>query len=295
MSVIQIGQVGLNVRDVNAWRKFATVLGFEVSDPAPDGSVYLRMDQRHHRFRLIPGEKDDVAYLGWEVANGRALKEAAGKLTAAKISVTPGTAAEAKARRVLEFVKFTDPSGFQSELYCGPLIEERPFQPSRPMSGFVTGINGMGHAFLGVKDLAATAAFYRDVLGFRVRDYINSAEFNLDMVFMYCNPRHHSLGLAYGPHVPPGTLGHIMVETKALEDVGRAYDLCEEQKIPLGLSLGQHTNDRMVSFYVVTPSGFWIEYGFGGLLIQDESSWVVERYLAANFWGHKPVALAGAH
>ena len=163
-------------------------------------------------------------------------------------------AMSAQARRVRELVKFKDPNGFQGELYCGPLIEERPFHPNRPMSGFVTGIHGMGHAFLGVKDLEETAAFYRDLLGFRVRDYINAAEFNLDMVFMYCNPRHHSLAL----------------------------------------SLGQHTNDHMVSFYVVTPSGFWIEYGFGGLLVADESSWVVQHHLAAHFWGHKPVAALDA-
>jgi len=293
--MIQLGQVGLHVRDVTGWRKFATVLGFEVSDSATDGSLYLRMDERHHRFRLIPGERDAVAYLGWEVATAQAFTDAVGKLTAAKVEVTPGTQTQAKARQVLEFAAFKDPNGFQGELYYGPLIEERPFLPTRPISGFVTGIHGLGHAFLGVNNLAETAAFYRDGLGFRVRDYITSTEFNLDMVFMYVNPRHHSLALAYGPPVPPGTVGHIMVETKALEDVGRAYDLCAEQNIPVGLSLGQHTNDRMVSFYVVTPSGFWIEYGFGGLLVTDEASWVVQRHVAAHFWGHKPAAPAGAH
>ena len=30
------------------------------------------------------------------------------------------------------------------------------------------------------------------------------------------------------------------------------------------MTLGTHTNDRMTSFYVRTPSGFEIEYGFGG-------------------------------
>ena len=37
-------------------------------------------------------------------------------------------------------------------------------------------------------------------------------------------------------------------------------------------TLGRHTNDQMISFYLTTPSGFHIEYGYGGL--QGDVSWV---------------------
>ena len=53
------------------------------------------------------------------------------------------------------------------------------------------------------------------------------------------------------------------------------------------MSLGRHTNDMMTSFYVRTPSGFEIEYGTGGLLV-DEENWKVETYDATSFWGHRP-------
>ena len=53
------------------------------------------------------------------------------------------------------------------------------------------------------------------------------------------------------------------------------------------MSLGRHTNDMMTSFYVRTPSGFEIEYGTGGVLV-DEENWEVENYDAMSFWGHRP-------
>ena len=43
----------------------------------------------------------------------------------------------------------------------------------------------------------------------------------------------------------------------------------------------------MTSFYVRTPSGFEIEYGTGGLLV-DYENWEVETYDAMSFWGHRP-------
>ena len=37
------------------------------------------------------------------------------------------------------------------------------------------------------------------------------------------------------------------------------------------MTLGRHTNDLMTSFYVRTPSGFEIEYGTGGLVVDDDT------------------------
>jgi hypothetical protein len=56
------------------------------------------------------------------------------------------------------------------------------------------------------------------------------------------------------------------------------------------MSLGRHTNDRMTSFYVRTPSGFEIEYGAGGRLIDMTEPWMPGHYDAMSFWGHKPPA-----
>jgi hypothetical protein len=53
--------------------------------------------------------------------------------------------------------------------------------------------------------------------------------------------------------------------------------------------LGRHTNDHMTSFYLQTPAGFQIEYGYGGRLI-DDRTWQVHTCNAASTWGHRAPA-----
>jgi hypothetical protein len=60
-----------------------------------------------------------------------------------------------------------------------------------------------------------------------------------------------------------------------------------ERKIPLILTLGRHTNDLMTSFYIKNPSGFAIEYGYGGRLIEDDAKWDIRKYSATKLWGHQ--------
>src|SRR5690242_5524431 len=143
-NVTQLGYLGLTVSNLEEWQRFATeLLGLQVAGKAPDGSLYLRMDENHHRFVLQNGEADDVAFVGWEVADQQALQELAAKLKGAGIEATIGTSAEAQIRGVAEFLKFKDPSGIPTEVYFGPLMNfENPFQSSRPVSGFVTGTMG---------------------------------------------------------------------------------------------------------------------------------------------------------
>jgi len=51
-------------------------------------------------------------------------------------------------------------------------------------------------------------------------------------------------------------------------------------------TLGRHSNDQMVSFYMSTPSGFEVEYGWGGRLV-DDAVWQVQRHDRGTLWGHK--------
>ena len=54
----------------------------------------------------------------------------------------------------------------------------------------------------------------------------------------------------------------------------------------LSATLGKHTNDKMVSFYVRTPSGFDVEVGCGGIHV-DEATWITSEITAPSFWGHR--------
>jgi hypothetical protein len=82
-------------------------------------------------------------------------------------------------------------------------------------------------------------------------------------------------------------LHHLMLEVADMDDVGRAYDVVRQRDLPLAMDLGRHTNDLMTSFYVRSPSGFEIEYGTGGVLV-DDRTWEVATYDAGSIWGHHP-------
>jgi hypothetical protein len=85
----------------------------------------------------------------------------------------------------------------------------------------------------------------------------------------------------------PKKTHHFMVEVTDIRDVGTAYDRCMDAKQPFEMTLGMYPNDHMFSFYVITPSGFSIEYGWGGLII-DDGTWEVRTLERLHSWGHRP-------
>jgi hypothetical protein len=78
-----------------------------------------------------------------------------------------------------------------------------------------------------------------------------------------------------------------MVEVDNMNDVGMAFDRCIAAKVPIHWGIGHHPNDQMCSFYVRTPSGFGLEFGFGGIVIND-ADWKVVSYNRFSGWGHEP-------
>lgn len=290
----QLGYVGFSVSDLDAWKKYATeVLGLQITDDSDKENVYLRMDINHHRVIIHPDGNDDLAYAGWEVPDAHALEAMAARLEEAGVKVTPGTREDAEARRVLDLVRFEDPSGIPMEIYYGPLFERQPFYPSRPISGFRTGNLGTGHIVVHARDLEESTRFYRDVLGMRISDYVHIAtpRGKMDMVFFHCNPRHHSLAFVEAPRAPK-RLQHLMIESNSLDDVGTGFDLCHQRGIET-TGLGKHTNDLMISFYMVTPSAFRIELGWNGREV-DDSTWQVRHYESGSIWGHEGLGRMGA-
>ncbi len=287
--VSQLGYLGIGVKNVAAWEKFAAeIIGFEVGERGDDGALLLRMDEYHHRLAIHPGGDDDLAYIGWEVPDAQALRVVADQLKAAGVAVAEGAKADAQARRVVELIKFRDPNGVASEVFYGPLISAERFMSPRPIGGFRAGAMGLGHFILVVDDPDKTARFYTEALGFRITDYITTEVapgVTLRLTFMHCNARHHTLALLPIPNAPK-RLNHIMIELNSIDDVGDTYYLCQDRKIPIVRSLGRHTNDHMVSFYMQTPSGFDIEYGWGGRIV-DDRSWQVQSYTSGSTWGHR--------
>lgn len=285
MSILSLGYLRLRTPNLDEWETFATgVLGFMPTDGPDESSSYYRWDDRPYRLQLSPGETSELEAIGWEVGDSRDLDAVVAALEAAGISVTRGTDDEAKARLVSGFASFTDPAGAPIELFYGTILSHDPVVTPL-VSGFLTGDMGLGHAVIGVPDLQESIDFYRDVLGFHMRNTWEPG--GMAMAFLSPNPRHHSLALGSG--IPGPLLRHFMVEAATIDDVGYAQDRCQDAGVPIIMGLGRHTNDHVISFYCQSPDGFLVEFGWGGLQIDDASTETTYQITKPSFWGHRPI------
>ncbi|WP_231568635.1 VOC family protein [Rhodococcus sp. MEB064] len=280
---------------LDEWRTFGTeILGAQLVDGPDASSAAFRTDDRAYRVVVQDGPPgpDALQALGFEVASEEDLDALIVDLGVASIDVVedPDLAA---LRRVQRLVTFVDVDGNRIEAHVGPESNNEPFVSPRGIR-FVCGDLGLGHVFMFSPNGERSADFYRTVLGFKTTDTIALGDEN--GIFLRCNPRHHTVAFAAIPGPPPG-LGHLMVEVESLEAVGRALDIVEKSPFDIQMSIGEHTNDRMTSFYVITPSGFAIEYGWNGKLV-DDALWKVGHYDSASIWGHHfavpAAAMAGA-
>ncbi len=291
IDIKSMGYARVASTDLEEWKKFGgKVLGLaEGRGPNPD-NLYFRIDEVSARLVVFPSDVDQLDCVGWELADHDALQAAREHLAKAGVETSEGTPEELAERRVQELVRFADPFGNVFELFHGITYESRPVVTPYAAT-FVTGEQGMGHVVIPVDDDVEALKFYRDVLGFRLRDSMSMpGEFvgkepgsKVWLRFLGVNQRHHSL--AFLPMPNPSRCVHLMLEVEKLDDVGRALERVKKHKAPLSATLGRHMNDEMVSFYVKSPGGFDIEFGCEGLTVNDER-WVARESTAVSYWGH---------
>jgi 3,4-dihydroxy-9,10-secoandrosta-1,3,5(10)-triene-9,17-dione 4,5-dioxygenase len=292
MGLRSLGYLRIEATDLDSWREFGLkVLGMVEGKGADPTALYLRMDDFPARLVITPGEKDRLAAAGWEVANVEELGEMCGRLEAAGVPYKEGTATEKADRRVADLIKVDDPSGNTLEIFHGVALQHRRVV-SPYGHRFVTGEQGLGHVVLSTGDDEASLRFYRDMLGFRLRDSMRLPPQLVGrpadgapawLRFFGCNPRHHSL--AFLPMPTPSGIVHLMVEVENADDVGLCLDRALRRKVPMSATLGRHVNDLMLSFYMKTPGGFDVEFGCEGRTVDDES-WIARESTAVSLWGH---------
>ena len=289
MAVRALGYLGFEVASEDAWRTFAEqAIGLDWPDRSEDGAVHLRIDDWSSRLQFHEGAADDLAYIGWETGGMAELATLKSKLEAANYACEVADTELLKSRKVADLFWVADPFGNRTEFFYGAERQTVPPTFSLPVRGFVTGEQGLGHFILNVPDVEKARSFYMDVLNFRLSDYIRFEPFpgfEVDITFLRCNGRHHSLALASFPF--PKRLQHFLLQYSSLDDVGTALDRAQAKHAPITLTLGRHSNDHMTSFYQRTPSGFEVELGYGGLEV-DEPTWTVQLHRNQSVWGHKP-------
>ncbi|WP_281033185.1 iron-dependent extradiol dioxygenase HsaC [Nocardia niigatensis] len=287
-----LGYLRIEATDMAAWRDFGLrVLGMQETEGLDPDALYLRMDEFPARLVIVPGDRDRLQVCGWELADAVGLQQLRDSLRRADVSFAEATDDELADRRVEAMIRFLDPSGNVLEAFHGAQYLARRFV-SPHGHRFVTSEQGLGHVVLNCADDATGVAFYRDVLGFRLRDSMRlpaqlagrpaDAE-PVWLRFFGCNPRHHSLALL--PTPARSGVVHLMVEVENTDDVGLCMDRARRNNVPLSATLGRHINDKMLSFYMASPGGFDIEFGCEGMEV-DDHSWIARESTAVSLWGH---------
>ncbi len=145
-----------------------------------------------------------------------------------------------------QVLSFADPSGTNIDLFS----KWDFVAPNQNVAG--VGPLKVGHIAFFVDDLEKTIAFYSDILGFRVSDWIGDL-----FVFMRCNPDHHTLNFFRGG---PVRLHHLALELKDFIHVNNACETLAMHRIPLGWGPLRHGPGHNVAAYHRNPDDHVIEY-----------------------------------
>lgn len=285
-----LGYLRIQTTDTARWRELVVDgLGMAIgTGPEPDG-LYLRVDERRARLIVLPGEVDKALAVGWEVRDEFALRRVREAVEKAGIAVEVLSEEESTYRDAEQVIAFDDPGGTRTEVFFGPVLDHSPLVT--PFAGvFHTGEEGLGHVVLPTAAFAESYEFYTEVLGFLPRGATRLGGLSAPppvrrVRFLGVNRRHHSLALCPAPPTAEPGLVHLMLEVETLDAVGQALDRVNKLGFSISSTLGRHTNDKMVSFYVRAPGGWDLEFGTEGMLV-DETFYTAEEITADSYWGH---------
>ncbi|MCD0449435.1 VOC family protein [Actinocorallia sp. API 0066] len=289
---VHLGYLVIETQRFADWRRFgADAIGMH-HDALDIDRMRFRLDDQECRFLLVRGPAEDVVAVGWHVDDHASFEQVETRVRASGIPYKQGTEQEAAARGVERLLRFPGPKGITQEIYTTPKLKTEPL--NMLARGFVTGESGMGHVAITTTKPTLMRGYFAHVFDARLTDYIdetiNGAK--LKIRFLRVNERHHSIAIAAvkGAPIDPirTRVQHLNIQVAELDDVARSYQRVHELGFTMALSVGQHTNDKELSYYAVTPSGFEWEVGWNPIVI-DEATWEPSTHQGISVWGHKPV------
>jgi hypothetical protein len=182
-----------------------------------------------------------------------------------------------------------------SEIFTTPLTSTAPLTMRN--TAFVTGASGMGHVAIASKDAMRMHGYFQNVFDARLSDFIleRIGPMQLRIRFLRVNERHHSVAIAnvQGKAVNPisTNVQHVNIQVAELDDMVTAFERVTSEGFTMMWSIGQHTNDRELSFYCRTPSGFELEVGWNPIIVTPEleETWEPTTHQGISMWGHTPV------
>jgi 2,3-dihydroxybiphenyl 1,2-dioxygenase len=287
---VRLGYVVIDTEKFAEWRRFGRdAIGMHLDETLPD-AMRFRLDSHECRFLVRRGPAEDVSALGWEVDDHRTFDEILARVTRHGVPVTNGTLEEAELRGVERLVRFPGPNGLTQEIFTRPGLDDTPLNMAA-RGGFVTGEAGIGHVAVTSTKPHQVRAYYDSVFDARLTDYIDETISGLKFKirFLRLNQRHHSIAIAAVNRLPINPIRtrvqHLNIQVADLDDMTSSYQRVNDLGFQMALAVGQHTNDRELSYYAMTPSGFEWEVGWNPIVI-DEKTWEPTTYQGISIWGH---------
>ncbi|GLP66466.1 biphenyl-2,3-diol 1,2-dioxygenase [Streptomyces sp. TUS-ST3] len=289
---VHLGYIVIETNRFTDWRRFGTdAIGMHHDSLSRD-LMRFRLDDQECRFLLRRGPAEDVVATGWHIDDHTAFEQIEARIRAHGVPLTAGTDEEAALRGVERLLRFPGPKGITQEIYTTPMASAEPLRMLA--SGFVTGDSGMGHIALTSTRPTQIRGYFNTVFDARLTDYIDEtiSGVKLKIRFLRVNERHHSVAVATTRGLPIDPVRtrvqHLNIQAASLDDVAQSYQRVHELGFDMALSVGQHTNDRELSYYARTPSGFEWEVGWNPIVV-DETTWEPTTHQGISVWGHLPV------
>ena len=245
--VTDLQYVAHAVPDLAAERKFyGEVWGLTEVGEA-DGTVYFAAEGSAHpyviRLRHDDAKKTDL--IGFSAASRAdvdaiyAQAMAAGAKSIAEPGPTDGLAGGYAAR-------FFDPEGRALEV-----VTDTVKRSARDLAVGEAIPVGLSHIVIHSPDHKGLVAFYEDVLGFKLSDWIGEV-----MVFLRCNKAHHRLAIMPGKP----SLNHVAYDVSSVDEMMRGLGRLTKEGVTLSWGPGRHTAGNNTFTYYITPNGNAVEY-----------------------------------
>ncbi|WP_225827191.1 VOC family protein [Streptomyces naphthomycinicus] len=289
---VHLGYIIIETNRFADWRRFGTdAIGMHHDTLSPD-LMRFRLDDQACRFLLRRGPAEDVVATGWHIDDHATFELIEARIRAHGVPLVQGSDEEAALRGVERLLRFPGPKGITQEICTTPVTSPEPLRMLA--SGFVTGDSGMGHIALTSTKPTQIRGYFNTVFDARLTDYIDEtvSGVKLRIRFLRVNERHHSIAVAGTRGLPIDPIRtrvqHLNIQAATLDDVAQSYQRVHELGFGMALSVGQHTNDKELSYYARTPSGFEWEVGWNPIVI-DETTWEPTTHQGISIWGHLPV------
>jgi 2,3-dihydroxybiphenyl 1,2-dioxygenase len=287
---VRLGYIVIETQKFGDWRRFGRdAVGMHLDDLSPD-TARFRLDDNECRFLLRRGAAEDVTALGWHLDDHQAFDTVLARVREHGVPITEGSTEEAALRGVECLVRFPGPNGLSQEIFTRARTAPQPPQLAVD-GGFVTGAAGMGHVAVCTSRPHQVRGYYDTVFDARLSDYIDETISGLKFKirFLRVNERHHSVAIAAVNCMPLNPIRtrvqHLNIQVAELDDMTAAYQRVKALGFRMALGIGQHTNDKELSFYALTPSGFEWEVGWNPIVV-DETTWEPTTYQGISIWGH---------